>query len=169
MFPVFPVFPVVSQTAELASGKGSRQKKSKTVKNRQRVSKFRHSSPKFRNENQPKDRSFWPDVPADIRPKTSVRPSKSWKKQAFWHGHAARTSTKKLRSEKHRADFSFPTKWKILFLAYFGRTPKGAYSTRGRSRHLLETPFSEPLLRTLLRTLLYCKTPQKKTPFSEPF
>ena len=28
-------------------------------------------------------------------------------KQAFWHGHAARTSTKKLRSEKLRADFSF--------------------------------------------------------------
>ena len=32
------------------------------------------------------------------------------------------------------------------------RTPKGAYLTRGRSRHLLETPFSEALLRTLLRT-----------------
>ena len=30
-------------------------------------------------------------------------------KQAFWHGHAARTSTKKLWSEKLRADFSFPT------------------------------------------------------------
>ena len=29
-----------------------------------------------------------------------------------------------------------------------GHTPKGAYSTKGRSRHLLETPFSEPLLRT---------------------
>ena len=29
-------------------------------------------------------------------------------KQAFWHRHAARTSTKKLRSEKLRADFSFP-------------------------------------------------------------
>ena len=29
-------------------------------------------------------------------------------KQAFRHGHAARTSTKKLRSEKLRADFSFP-------------------------------------------------------------
>ena len=28
-------------------------------------------------------------------------------KQAFWYGHAARTSTKKLRSEKLRADFSF--------------------------------------------------------------
>ena len=49
--------------------------------------------------------SFRPDVPADIRPKTSVRPSKSWKKQAFWDGHAARTSTKKSRSEKLRADF----------------------------------------------------------------
>ena len=35
-----------------------------------------------------------------------------------------------------------------------GRTPKGAYSTRGRSRHVLETPFWE----TLLRTLFYCKT-----------
>ena len=59
---------------------------------------------------QPKDRSFRLDVPADIRPKTLVRPSKSWipGKQAFWHGHAARTSTKKLRSEKLRADFLFP-------------------------------------------------------------
>ena len=40
----------------------------------------------------------------------------------------------------------------IPLLVKIGRTPKGAYSTRGRSRHLLETPFSEPLLRTLLRT-----------------
>ena len=39
-----------------------------------------------------------------------------------------------------------------------GRTPKGSYSPRGHARHLLETPFSEPLLRTLLRTLSYCKT-----------
>ena len=29
-------------------------------------------------------------------------------KLAFWHGHAAQTSTKKLRSEKLRADFSLP-------------------------------------------------------------
>ena len=35
-----------------------------------------------------------------------------------------------------------------------GRTPKGAYFSRGRSRHLLEIAFSEPLL----RTLFYCKT-----------
>ena len=66
-----------------------------------------------------------------------------------------------------------------------GCTPKGAYSPRGRFRHLLETPFSEPLLRTLPRTLFYCKThiadpllrtllrtlPQNPFPsiFSEPF
>ena len=53
-----------------------------------------------------------------------------------------------------------------------GRTPKGAYSSRGRSRHLLETPFSEPLLRTLLRTPFYCKThsrPPSQNPSENPF
>ena len=53
-----------------------------------------------------------------------------------------------------------------------GRTPKGAYSTRGRSAHLLETPFSEPLLRTLLRTPFYCKThirPPSQNPSENPF
>ena len=35
-------------------------------------------------------------------------PPNPGKKQAFWHRHPARTSTKKLRSEKLRADFSFP-------------------------------------------------------------
>ena len=60
-----------------------------------------------------------------------------------------------------------------------GRTPKGAHSTRGRSRHLLETPFSEPLLRTLLRTLFFTVKPIEKgpllrtlpqrTPSPEPF
>ena len=49
-----------------------------------------------------------------------------------------------------------------------GRAPKGAYSSRGRSRHLLETPFSEPLLRTLLRTLFYCKTHRKRPPSQNP-
>ena len=39
---------------------------------------------------------------------------------------------------------------KLYARTLLGRTPKGAYSTRGRSGHLLETPFSEPLLRTLL-------------------
>ena len=33
-------------------------------------------------------------------------------KQAFWNGHPARTSMKKLRSEKLRADFPFSTKTK---------------------------------------------------------
>ena len=52
-----------------------------------------------------------------------------------------------------------------------GRTPKGAYSTRGRSGHLLEIAFSEPLLRTLLRTLFYCKThrrPPSQNPSENP-
>ena len=53
-----------------------------------------------------------------------------------------------------------------------GRTPKGTYSPRGCSRHLLEIPFSEPLLRTLLRTLFYCKThsrPPSQNPSENPF
>ena len=65
-----------------------------------------------------------------------------------------------------------------------GRTPKGSYSPRVRSRHLLENPFSEPgqnpfsepLLNTLLKTLSYCKTHSRhpsqnpcENPFSEPF
>ena len=36
--------------------------------------------------------------------------------------------------------------WKPL--TTIGRTPKGAYSSRGRSGNLLENAFSEPLLRT---------------------
>ena len=36
---------------------------------------------------------------------------------------------------------------------FIGRTPEGSYCPRGRSRHLLEARFSEPLLRILLRTL----------------
>ena len=54
---------------------------------------------------------------------------------------------------------------------FVGRTPKGAYSTRGRSRHLLETAFSEPLLKTLLRTHFYCKThsrPPSQNPSENP-
>ena len=38
---------------------------------------------KFRKENSAQRGSFWPDIPADIRPKTSVRPSKSWKNKHF--------------------------------------------------------------------------------------
>ena len=52
-------------------------------------------------------------------------------------------------------------------LGSVGHTPKGAYSPRGRSRHHLETPFSEPLLRPLLRTLFYCKT-RSKPPSQNP-
>ena len=55
---------------------------------------------------------------------------------------------------------------------FLGCTLKGAYSSRGRSGHLLETAFSEPLLRTLLRTLFYCKThsrPSSQNPSENPF
>ena len=37
----------------------------------------------FRKENSAQRGSFWPDIPADIRPKTSVRPSKSWKNKHY--------------------------------------------------------------------------------------
>ena len=72
--------------------------------------------PKIRNENSGQRGSFGPDIPADIRPKTSVRPSKSWKNKHFRTDIPARTSMKKLRSEKLRADFSLPKK---SILKYF--------------------------------------------------
>ena len=66
-----------------------------------------------------------------------------------------------------------PRSWPWNSQQYWaGRTPKGPYSSRGRSRHLLETAFSEPLLRTLLRTLFYCKThskPPSQNPSENPF
>ena len=37
----------------------------------------------FRNEKSAQRGSFGTDIPADIRPKTSVRPSKSWKNKHF--------------------------------------------------------------------------------------
>ena len=67
-------------------------------------------STKVRNENSAQRGSFGPDIPADVPPKTSVRPSKILENQAFRNGHPTRTSMKKLRSEKLRADFSFPIK-----------------------------------------------------------
>ena len=65
-----------------------------------------------------------------------------------------------------------PSRGHVSPWIWLGRTPKGAYSTRGRSRHLLETAFSEPLLRTLLRTHFYCKThrrPPSQNPSENPF
>ena len=57
---------------------------------------------------QPKEEVF-----ARISLRTSVQklrsgPPNPGEKQAFWNGHPARTSMKKLRSEKLRADFPFP-------------------------------------------------------------
>ena len=53
---------------------------------------------------------------------------------------------------------------------WLGRSPKGAYSPRGRSRHLLETPFSEPP--SASQNLFCCKAhsrpPSQNPPFPEP-
>ena len=62
-------------------------------------------------------------------------------------------------------------------LPEFGGWSPHPQNLRGRmgsqgSGHLLETPFSEPLPRTLLKTLLYCTThsrPHFSEPFWEPF
>ena len=79
-----------------------------------------------------------------------------------------------LRSKHQRwiPEYQYRVPLKIFMGEDIGRTPKGAYSSRGRSRHLLATSFSEPLLRTLLRTLSYCKThsrPPSQNPSENPF
>ena len=81
-----------------------------------------------------------------------------------------RASTPKLlgwinlyRKSQFVHNFFFSRFW-CTCLSDSGRTPKGSFSPRGRTRHLLETPFSEPLLRTLLRTLSHCKT-HSRPPF----
>ena len=67
------------------------------------------------SETQPKDRSFRPDVPSDIRPKTSVFGLiKSWKNNHFGTDMPRARPRKKLRSEKLRADFSFPKSRTVL-------------------------------------------------------
>ena len=59
-------------------------------------------------------------------------------KGSLWYPFAAqwvllqKESFQKVPSDTERDSFSI------------GRTPKGAYSTRGRSRHLLETPSQNP-------------------------
>ena len=53
-----------------------------------------------------------------------------------------------------------------------GRTPKGAYSPRGRSRHLLETAFSETPSGNPSQNRFYCKThsrPPSQNPSENPF
>ena len=70
------------------------------------------------NESAHRGGSSGPDIPADIRPKTSVSPPNPGKKTSIlawtscadvlWHGHPAQTSMHKFRSEKFRAVLSFP-------------------------------------------------------------
>ena len=53
-------------------------------------------------------RKFWAGHPCGRPAKNFGQALQILKKQAFWNGHPTRTSMKKLRSEKLRADFSFP-------------------------------------------------------------
>ena len=53
-------------------------------------------------------RKFWARHTCGHPARNFGQALQSLDKQAFLHGHAARTSTKKLRSEKLRADFHFP-------------------------------------------------------------
>ena len=62
----------------------------------------------FSNEKSAQRGNFGADIPADIRPKASVKPSKSWKQKHFGTDIPRRRPWKKLRSEKPRADFCFP-------------------------------------------------------------
>ena len=68
--------------------------------------------------------SFRLDVPADIQPKTSVRPSRSWKRQTFRCADAAQTSTKKnLVLKNFGADFSRFVLLHLLFFMCFAACP----------------------------------------------
>ena len=53
-------------------------------------------------------RKFWGGYPCGYPAENFGQALQILEKEAFWHRHAARTSMKKLRSEKLRADFSFP-------------------------------------------------------------
>ena len=53
-------------------------------------------------------RNFAAGHPCGHPPKNFGQALQILENKAFWHGHSVRTSTKKLRSEKLRAEFSFP-------------------------------------------------------------
>ena len=50
-----------------------------------------------------------------------------------------------------------------------GRTAKGSYSPRGRSRHLLETPFSEPPSENPSQNSFFCEPDRKRLPSQNPY
>ena len=75
------------------------------------VTLLANSPTSIRNEKSAQRGGVRPDVPADIRPKTSVRPSRSCKTSIFGTDmpRTTRRPQKRFRSEKLPADFSFPT------------------------------------------------------------
>ena len=88
--PQLPFQKLGLRKVELCQKKGMLSGKN-PAKKRTAVPPTRH---KIRNEKSAERGSLRPDVPADIRPKTAVRPSKFLKKQAFGHRHATRRPRK---------------------------------------------------------------------------
>ena len=90
--------PLTGRTVSLRSQQ-QESPKTKNKKKAWRISQKRKISPK---------RKFSAGRPCGHPAKNFGQDLQVLEKQAFWHGHAERTSTKKLRSAKLRADFSFP-------------------------------------------------------------
>ena len=80
--------------------------------------------PFFRNENSAQRGSFWPDIPADIRPKTSVMPSKSWKKTSILERTCCADVHGKTSVWKTSGWFFVPYFW-TLFGLFLGLRPEG--------------------------------------------
>ena len=100
------------------------------------------SSPSFiRNEKSAQRPKFSAGRPCGHPAKNFGQALQILEKQACRHGHAARTSTKKLRSEKLRADFSFPISGKLKkAVAVSGENP-GAFL---KARSIFQEQFSFP-------------------------
>ena len=87
-------------------------------------------------------RKFWAGYPCGHPAKNFGQTLQILEKQAFLHGHPARTSMKKLRSEKLRADFSFPRRWRVPNPP--GANPLVAERAPWRSSHSRVTGGQQP-------------------------
>ena len=91
----------------------------------------------FRNEKSAQRPKFSAGRPCGHPAKNFGQPLQILEKRAFRHGHAARTSTKKLGSEKLRADFSFPSFFWDFPDFFSGIFPNCSGMVRGFSRFVL--------------------------------
>ena len=107
---------------------------------------------------------YWFLLPPNYYPLIAI--ALAWHRGANWEIHGSAPGSAPGCALGNRGALEgAPAQLIRAAVTYVGRTPKRAYSPKGRSRHLLD---SEPLLRTLLRTLVHCKT-HRTAPFSKPF